>query len=172
MGSTVLPPVVRRSRPGEILTRNELAPRPSVTLGMFNLDHGFYGLHGFLAYITCSYMDINAIHRILECYQQRNQLNKHSWTIDWIPLSPLVLDVSWCIFVIICIYYKLSENESYLIFIDFLYCLPLVLRELRQVRKVVFTGSTAIGSKARHRPDKLDNSNWKWMVSPGKLMKS
>ena len=93
VGSTVLPPVFLRSRPGEILTRNELAPRPWVSLGMFNLDHGFYGSHGFLAYITCSYMDINAIHRILECYQQRNQLNKHSWTIDWIWLSPLVLDV-------------------------------------------------------------------------------
>ena len=31
VGSTVLPPVFRRSRPGEILTRNELAPRPWVS---------------------------------------------------------------------------------------------------------------------------------------------
>ena len=78
----------------------------------------------------------------------------NDWLIFIESFSP------WCILMYICIYYKLSENESlesYLMFIDFLYCLPLVLREFRQVRKVVFTGSTAIGSKALE----MDGVTWK-----------
>ena len=81
-----------------------------------------------------------------------------------------------------CIY-KLSENESYLIFIDFLYWLSIGYPRVSTGAEGRLhwlhghwqqgTSPSRIGDKFMVKTlDKLNNSNWKWMVSPGKLMKS
>ena len=53
--------------------------------------NGFHDFHDFLAFISCSYMDINASNRIFEYYQQPDLLNKRFWNefieFDWVVES-------------------------------------------------------------------------------------